>query len=338
MAEREQKIVTVGGGNGSPVVNEALLRTGKVHYIDAISAVFDTGGATGRRRTDSRGQEIAFSDPMRNLISLVDPDLHGSAQYQALVDHLTSRFWGHVLGQEVFAHFHEDGDGFDKVQDHLTALTGIKFMGRVLPSTGVSTNIKFLTSSNRLFTGEDQLDANRMSKNMIINMWLEKDAVAYPDAKDALENADFITLACGSMYGSVLCNTLPDGIKEAFERTKAKIYLVTNLVSTRSETHSFTPIDFVNLVQRYAGRQLSGLIVPEMTQKQFESDHSEVAALYDLDHSHFLGWEGKDLKIIEQEGVEVITHKATNVVNTDTKGSIVRHDPIKLAEAFKTIL
>src|SRR5581483_167322 len=166
-----KNIVTIGGGNGSPVINEALLRSGKVKFIDTITAVFDTGGATGRRRTDSRGQELAYSDPMRNMLSLANPKQRQTPQYKALVKLMTSRSWGKVLGQEIFAHFHKDGDGFDNVQNQLSELTGIKFLGRVIPSTTCSTNIVFKTKSGRIYTGENQLDDHSMSKDTIEKMW-----------------------------------------------------------------------------------------------------------------------------------------------------------------------
>lgn len=339
MIETEARIVTVGGGNGNPVINESLLGTGMVSYINVISAVFDMGGATGRRRTDSRGMEIAYSDPMRNLASLADPNQRNTPQYKALLEHLKSRQWGKVLGQDVFAHFHRDGDGFDGVQEHLTNLTGINFMGKVLPSTAESTNIKFSTGSGRIYTGENQLDEHYMSKDMVVDMWLEKDVLAYTDAKDAIEKATLIILACGSVRGSVLCNTLPLGMREAFHRSQAQIYLVTNLVSTRNETHDFKPADFAALVNSYIGEgRLNGLIVPEVTRAKFEEIYPEVSYIYDLDHSYFLGWEDNELKMAEETGIKIVTHNATIVVDSDGKERTVRHDPSKLSEALKSLL
>lgn len=336
MAER---VVTIGGGNGSPVVNEALLRTNEVDFIEAISAVFDTGGATGRRRVDSRGQELAYSDAMRNVLSLSDPTKRDSPEYKALQKMMTNRSWGKVLGQEYFAHFHKDGDGFDEILDELSKLTGLKFMGTVIPSTTSSTNIIFSTNSGRIYTGEDQLDSHSMSKDMVVNMWLEKAVPAYKNAMDAIQNASLIILSCGSLHGSVLCNTLPIGMREAFQRTHARLFLVTNLVSSRNETNQFTPVNFVKLIEKYTGIRPTGLIVPEMSRRSFEETHKEVAFLYDLEHSHFLGWEGSELeKFSTSERVEIITHNAVTIRETSANEKVVRHDPGRLADTLKSLL
>lgn len=331
-------IVTIGGGNGSPVVNEALLTTGKVNSVNAISAVFDMGGATGRRRTDSHGQEIAFSDPMRNLASLVDTKVRSSIQYEALIKHLKSRSYGRVLGQEIFAHFHKSDDGFDYIQEHLTNLTGIKFKGKVIPSTAKSTNIIFSTTSGRIYTGENELDNHHMSKDMVKRMWLARKVPAYEGAVEAIKNAPLIILSCGSIYGSVLCNSLPTGIKDAFKKTRAKVYMVTNLVSTRNETHNFKPTDFVKLIRKYTGINPTGLIVPQLTLEEFESKEPKVARLYDLEYSYFLGWDKKELDRARKNGIKIITHDATSVIKSDDGGSLVRHNPVRLAETLKKLL
>ncbi|MEK7127783.1 MAG: 2-phospho-L-lactate transferase CofD family protein [Patescibacteria group bacterium] len=52
-------IVTIGGGSGTPVLNEALLLVG-VKKITSIVTVMDSGGITGRMRTDAMGKEVAY--------------------------------------------------------------------------------------------------------------------------------------------------------------------------------------------------------------------------------------------------------------------------------------
>ena len=61
------KVVTIGGGSGMPIVNKALIRAG-FENIKSIVTTFDSGGDTGRMRTDERGRVLAFSDYWRALI------------------------------------------------------------------------------------------------------------------------------------------------------------------------------------------------------------------------------------------------------------------------------
>ena len=52
-----------------PVVNQALVKLG-FGNIASIVTTFDSGGDTGRIKTDERVQVLAFSDYWRSLLSL----------------------------------------------------------------------------------------------------------------------------------------------------------------------------------------------------------------------------------------------------------------------------
>jgi uncharacterized cofD-like protein len=332
------QVVTIGGGSGSPIINESLLRTNKVDGLVAVAAVYDTGGATGRRRLDAYGQELAYSDAMRILLSLVSPDNINFQAFQTvkeLFNHRDGR--DRVLGQDIFSRFFSPTDGFIKIEQHLTAL-GINLKGRVLPSSTQPTNITFVTSSGRTFTGEHLFDDQRMSKDTILDMYLNPPVRAYGPAADAIAQAKLIILSCGSLYGSVLANFLPQGMKAALSQSPAKMFYITNLTSTRNETHNFTPGDFVNIIKKYTGKPPDGLIVPQISRPEFEKAHPDIARLYDLEHSHFLGWSPPELHAVEAAGVRIITHQATTVVKGKNNYRVIRHDPRKLSVALQKIL
>lgn len=331
-------VVTVGGGTGSPIINEALLRTNKVNTILAVAAVYDSGGATGKKRLDSYGKEIAYSDPMRILLSLVTPNEYHTKKYQALKGWFNHRDdTDKVLGHDIFNRRFSRKNGFSKLEEDITDL-GITLHGHVLPSSTDPSNIAFVTKSGRHYRGEHLLDDNRMSKDMVIGMELSPAVNAYQPAMNAIEKAKLIILSCGSIHGSVLSNFLPKGMKEAFAKSRAKIYLVTNLVSTRNETHNFKPLNFVKIIEQYTGKKPHGLIVPHITRMQFERQHPKTAQLYKLDHSGFLGWEAADLKAAEKTGIEIIQHDATVVVEGKGGYQVVRHDPKKLSLTLGQIL
>jgi uncharacterized cofD-like protein len=339
MSEKHERIVTIGGGTGSPVINEALLRTGKVDNIDAVAAVYDSGGATGRRRLDANGREIAYSDPMRILHSLVMPDQRDTRPYRAI-----KNMMGHrderdkVLGQEVFHHYFDNEKGFADIEELMEAV-GIDLRGHVLPSSTKPSNIVFTTSLGQQFEGEHFLDEQSMSPDMVDKISLSPEVDVFPAAAEAIKEAEVVVYSSGSLHGSVLANLLPNGMKEAIAESKAKMYMVTNLVSTRNETHEFTPNDFLGAVERYAGKRPDGLIVPEITRREFESQNPRAKLLYHAQYSHFLGWEPEDLsRFAQQEGVEILQHSATAVVEGKGNKRVVRHDPQKLADTLAKIL
>jgi hypothetical protein len=78
--------------------------------------------------------------------------------------------------------------------------------------------------------------------------------------------------------------------------------------------------------------------VPQLTQDQFEKKYPEVANLYSLESSHFLGWDNKILNDLEKINVSVIQHNATSVVKGKDNFQIVRHDPMGLAKTLKTLM
>ncbi len=332
------KIVTIGGGSGTSVINESLLLAG-AKFIKSIVTVMDSGGTTGRMRIDSEGKEIAYSDALRTLLSLKDSKELSQKQNASLVELLRKRnSRGQDLGYFLFSQFWDcEEKGFGDVQGILEKLTGVKFKGEIIPVTLRSTNISFETKMGRVYKGEHELDDKRMSADLVWDMWLEPSVPAYSGAIKAILGADILVFCCGSLYGSVLCNFLPTGVKKALKETQAKKVLVTNLASTRNETHEFKPIDFVSIFKKYTGltKPIDVLVVPEMTRTEFEKKYPKVAKRYASEHSFFLGWDEKELSELKRMGVKVLIHKATVV---EPKFLTLRHDPEKLAKSFKSLL
>lgn len=333
-----KNIVTVGGGTGTPVVNEALLLAG-VKYISSIVTVMDSGGATGRMRTDSRGQEIAYSDAMRSLLSLISPREKNHKRVLTLNELLRKRDGelGRVIGYEIFSQYYHQLDGFKQTQKLLENLTGINFYGEVIPVTLESTNIVLQTVSGEILHGEHELDNRRMSPDMVTKIWLDPKAPASPKSLAALSKADLIIFSCGSWYGSVLVNLLPRGIKEALKKSSAKKILLTNLASTRSETHNYRPVDFIKCFQKYTGikKPLDYLLIPNFSRQDFERKYPQVVQRYSFEHSHFLGWDTPEIIEVERLGVKIMRHDALSI---DPIHHRIRHDPKMLAKALRAFL
>lgn len=341
--------MTVGGGTGSPVINRALL-LGGVEHINAISAMYDNGGYTGRRRTrnpelDYQGQEVAYADAVRIMVSLIDPKQATNEKTAAINEILTGRTddTGEVPGYIIAHRFFDKEKGFYRLQ-HLLEVLDIKLMGQVLPSSTNSAHIKFTTESGGVYVGENLLDeqAEKGSTDIVIDMVLEPHVPAFAPAREAMSKASVIFLSCGSIHGSMACNFLPEGMKNAiFENKKAQVYLITNLTSTSNENNEFSPRDYINLVEKYVGeRRINGIVIPEISRRKFEEDHPEVALLYNQkEKSHFMGWEQEKLYEVQAEGVRVITHKAINIIDVPEQGKkIVRHSPEELAPVLASLL
>jgi uncharacterized cofD-like protein len=336
----KRKIVTIGGGTGTALVNEALLLTHKVDFIDSVVTPFDNGGETQRRRLDSYGQEIAYSDAIRILVSLIDPKTKDDPNVQVInrwLLHRDSR--DKVLGREIVNTFFDKASGFSQIEKDLADL-GVRLNGQVLPSSTKFSHIVFTTVSGLKYKGENLLDEHKTSRDIVKKIELQPKVNAYKPTLEAIKNADIIFLSCGSLYGSLLCNFLPIGMKAGMNLTKAKIYLITNLFTSRNETHGMTPIKLARLVKEYTGRNITGLIVPKMTRVEFEKQYPKTAYLYQVrESSYFLGWDEAELDKAREAKFEVITHEALKIIEfPDENTIIVRHDPEKLAKILTSIL
>jgi len=331
------KIVTMGGGTGAPIIVQALLLAGYKNLF-CIAASMDSGGKTGVIRSDERDQVIAISDLFRTLISLIESTNHHK-NVEAFTDLVSftdgrQRNLGYTIYYALLEMYHND---FIKAQKHLEKLLEIKFAGTVIPVTTDSSNICFETKNGTVFRGEHELDKQSMSKNTIIDLWLDPDVPATPQAINALETADFVIYCPGSLYGSVISNLLPIGIKEALGASKAHKILITNLVSNRNQTHHFTPEKYLKIFRKFTGlkKPFDTIISPNISQKAFEKRFPKVARAYALEHAHFLGWPKKDLKSIAGKDIKVAT---SAIISITPQLNRLRHDPRKLSRVLKKII
>jgi uncharacterized cofD-like protein len=332
------RIVTLGGGTGGPSVIRSLVLAG-FSDISAISASTDSGGKTGIIRSDERDRVIAVSDLLRTLFSLISPSQNQVNSVSAFTD-LTdftdgrNRNLGYTIYYALLEKYHND---FLKVQDHLERLLNIRFHGTAIPITLEPAHIRFSTASGTEYIGEHELDRQSMSTNTITKIWLDPQTTATPQAISAITNATHIIFCPGSLYGSVMVNFLPQGIKEAFKKSRAKIILISNLVSDRNQTHNFTPSDFFRVFSQYSNlsRPFDFLISPNISQSEFESQYPDISQNYAHEHSHFLGWTASQLSPLSAKGVRIIT---SDIFSVTPQLNRLRHDPNKLSQVLQKLI
>ena len=237
------RVCTIGGGSGMPVVNKGLLKAG-CRDIASIVTTFDSGGHTGRMRTDERGHVLAFSDYWRALMSLWTDGTHKSAWEEML---LFRDGRGRNFGNVFFQFMSEKAGSLTAVQSLFQDLTGAKLHGRVIPVSLEPSDIGFCTASGRRYHGEHHLDELRMSLDRVTQIWLEPEVPANTEAVRALAEADLVVICPGSLFGSILVNFMPGGMVDAFLRSKAPKILLTNIMSVANETCECTQDEYVGV-------------------------------------------------------------------------------------------
>jgi uncharacterized cofD-like protein len=319
------KVCTVGGGSGMPVVNQALLLAG-FSQISSIVTTFDSGGDTGRMRTDERGRILAFSDYWRSLLSLW-PNGRQKKRWEEMLKYRDGR--GRNFGNLFFAFMAEREKNLSGVDNLFSQLTGAKICGKVIPVSQRPADICFKTQSGKVYQGEHLLDAMRMSRDLVEKIWLEPPAKANPEAIKALLEAEVIIICPGSMYGSILVNFLPKGVSEAYRQSKARKILLTNIMSVANENHKFSQDDYVRVFAKIlkTKRPFALAVMPDL-KKLNQKVLKKVLKLYELENSFPIKTN------LKSESKTLVADIAT----IEEKNYRLRHDPKKLAKIFAQII
>jgi len=230
-----------------PIVNRALVKSG-FENVCSIVTTFDNGGDTGRMRTDERGRILAFSDYWRSLLSLWQ-DGTQKENWEEMLRFRDGR--GRNFGNTFFQFMSEKAGDLSEVDYLFTKLTGARICGQVIPVSVQPADICFETVSGQKYCGEHYLDDLRMSRDSVKKIWLSKSVRANDEATKAINEAEVIIICPGSMYGSVITNLLPLGIRQAYIKSGAKKILMTNLMSVANENFGFSQHEYVEVFSKY---------------------------------------------------------------------------------------
>lgn len=332
------KVVTLGGGSGTPAVLKALIQLG-INDLTAISAAMDSGGKTGAIRSDERDRVIAISDLFRNLIALIPREVGQLRRVQTFIDTISyidgrSRNLGYTLYYALLEKYDND---FNLVADHFERLLGVKFAGQAIPVTLEPSNIAFKTNSGRTFVGEHELDLQAMSRDVVAKVWLTPPVQATRQALKAVRQADVLIFCPGSLYGSVLANVLPLGMAKALKQSKATKILLTNLVSDRNQTHRFNVQKYFSIFKKYIGgeKPFDVVIMPDLSAIRFNKLYPTITKRYRLEHSYFLGRQTKDQPAMAKKGVRIVS---ADIFSITPRLSRIRHDSAKLKAVLGSVL
>ena len=315
------KVCTIGGGSGMPMINKGLIRAG-IRNIRSIVTTFDSGGDTGRMRTDERGKILAFSDYWRSLISLWQSGDQKKV-WEEMLRYKDGR--GRNFGNTFFQFMSEKAGSLGDVDSLFTSLTGARLFGEVIPVSTDPANVCFKTISDKKYCGEHNLDDLRMSKDKVIKIWLEPEIKVNEEAKRALIESDLIIICPGSMFGSVLVNFLPIGFKEAFRESKAKKILMTNIMSVVSENNNFNQDDYVSIFSDYLETNKPFDLVVMADLSKFKKELiKKVLFNYDLEHSSPIEF-NKNSSCLTQ---------VVDIATIDEDNLRLRHSERKLGDFF----
>lgn len=314
---RGPKMVCLGGGTGL----STLLRGLKNHSsnITAIVTVTDDGGSSGRL-----SEELGIIPPgdLRNcLVALADAEKLMTDLFQYRFKGKRGSLSGHSLGNLLIAGLIEQcGGDFERALNMASEVLAIR--GRVMPSTLERVRLRAVLEDGNEVFGETNIAA---SGGRIRRIFMEpNNAHAFPDAVQAIHEAELIVMGPGSVYSSVIPNLLVPGIPEAIRDSRAIKCYICNVMTQPGESDAFTAAEHVLAIEANVNHRLFDYVLvnnqlPSSTNldKYREQDQYPVEA--DVDRIRAMGF-----RIVRGEFM--------------SESDFVRHDPSRMAEALVKLL
>ena len=239
---RGPRVVAIGGGTGLSV----LLR-GLKAYTDNLSAVVtvaDDGGSSGRLR-----RELGVLPPgdFRNcLVAMSEDESLVRDLFQYRFDQ-GNGLQGHSFGNLFIAALTDVTGSFERALFESSRVLAVH--GQILPATVANLKLSAKLVDGTVVQGESSITERGGAIDHI--MIEPQDAAAYPQAVEAIGQAQLIVYGPGSLYTSILPNLLVSGIGEALrESGAAKIY-VCNVATQKGETDGYTVADHVDALQKH---------------------------------------------------------------------------------------
>lgn len=263
-----QKIVTIGGGTG----HYQILR-GLKNYeceLTAIVNMSDNGGSTGILR-DEYGV-LPPGDVRQCLIALADENESDVLKYL-----FNYRFNGeekHNLGNLILTSLSEK---YGPVQAIKEAGKLLHIKGKVLPVTIDDVTLCAETNVG-VIRGESNISFLKNKEIQIQNLFYEPQAYLFKDSAEAIRYAQKVVICAGHLYGSILPNSIVEGMRECLAESKSQKIYICNLF-THDGTHKFHASDFANEIEKYFGIVLDKIIIntripSEETRKKYLSENS----------------------------------------------------------------
>ncbi|MSQ27710.1 MAG: YvcK family protein [Dehalococcoidia bacterium] len=307
--QRGPKLVAIGGGTGLSV----LLRGLKEHSanLTAVVTVADDGGSSGRLR-----RELGVLPPgdFRNCIAAL-------AEAETLMTRLMqyrfsegSGLEGHSFGNLFIVAMSGVVGNFEQAIRETSRVLAVR--GQILPSTLENVTLMAHFVGEQPIRGESKIPE---SGKPIARVSLEpREAAAYPEAVQAILEADMIILGPGSLYTSVMPNLLVDGITQAIKASPAVKVYVCNVATQPGETDGHSVEDHAEAILRHVGPGVFQHILYHDPQLRWVPPDGSAQPV---------AFQGRDL-----EGIRAI---GADVVNPDQP---LRHDPGKLSKALLRLL
>jgi uncharacterized cofD-like protein len=251
-----KRIVVIGGGHGLASVLRAMRPEGA--ELTVVVTVADDGGSSGELRR--RGAGPAVGDLRRALVALTGDEVPLARAFRRPVT--VDGVGCHPLGNLMILSIADAFADLPRATEWLGRRLGIQ--GTVLPATAEPVSL-VADIDGELIYGESAIG---VSQRKIHRLHFSPERPAIPDAVlKAVDQADFVLLAPGSLFTSVLAvAALPD-LASAVTRTEARVVWICNLEADMIETAGMAGIDHLAALEDHGVRADVALYDPRASLK-----------------------------------------------------------------------
>lgn len=314
----KKNVVVFGGGNGSAIALVSLKQNLDRFNISAVISMSDSGGSSGRLRRELG--VLPPGDIMRAVLamSVYDYSLLKKIFYRNRFVQ-TGKLHEHNLGNLFLALGAQYSGSFLKAVRALEE--SVEAVGTVYPVTLKSSDLVVELSNGKIVKTEAKIDEPSYDRSLRIKKaYLEPKVKADDEAIKAVLAADYIVLSSGSLYTSVIATLLPVGIKEAIDKSHAKIIFVAgNAYHIYGETGPTNLSEIVAELECYLPRSIDFILYNNHKLSKIEQAH----------------YKKKTWGVITGDSKKIIDR---NIISFDFSRSGGGLCSIKLGKKFKEIL
>ena len=313
-----KKVVVMGGGTGISY----LLRGLKDFPVDitAVITVSDNGSSTGKLREEFHIPAVGDIRKVITNLSQIDEPIKDMMSYRFKT---SSDLDGHAVGNLILTAMLDITGSLKDSIASLSKLLDVRH--KVLPISEESNlTLMGLDTEGNIIEGEEQITQAHCQFEKI---FYKNEPKVLPEVLDAIEEADLIIFSMGSLYTSVLPNIICKEVKEAFNKAKAPIMYLSNIVTQPGETDGFTVGDHVKLLNKYLDKKKVDVVIASNTKiseemaKKYETEEQKDPVLIDYEE-------------LDKIGVELIEDDLIIIDNDNT----LKHNSLKLSSLIFSYL
>lgn len=303
-----KKVVVFGGGTGMSY----LLRGLKQYPLDitAVVSVCDDGGSTGILRDEL--DMLAVGDIRKVLIAMSkkEGDFEHLLNYRFTTPGTLNK---HTVGNVLLA---AATNITGSVQQGIGILSKVlNLSGKVMPFTEDKVTLIGEMEDGSIVKGEHHIT---QSPKSIKRVYYEEEPNISNELIKEIKEADIILLSMGSLFTSVIPTLLSKKIRNAIDKSSAKIVYSCNLFTQPGETDGFTVSDHIKALNQYLGKRKVEYVVANS-----EKISGSLADKYATE-------EQKDPVMLDRDKLKKVCKEAIIDDLVIVENNVFRHDYFKL--------